>query len=305
MYDIVLIGAGPAGLTAALYARRAGKSALLLEGSGYGGQITLSPRVENYPGFPQISGGELADRLLSQVLDLGAETDFKTVSALERQGDGSLRVTADDGDAVFGRSVIVAAGVRHRRLGLEHEERLTGAGVSYCAVCDGAFFAGADVAVAGGGNTALQDALLLSSYCRTVHLIHRRETFRGEARLVELLRGRANVIFHTNAVVKALRGGEALSGLLLENTATAAESALNVSGLFVAVGQEPQNDAFRAAVQTDEAGYIVTDEDMATSAAGVFAAGDCRAKRVRQLTTAVADGAVAALSACAYVDGQR
>ena len=211
MYDIVIIGAGPAGLTAALYARRAEKSALLLEGSGYGGQITLSPRVENYPGFPQIGGGELADRLLSQALDLGAETDFKTVSALERQGDGSLCVTADDGSETYGRSVIIAAGVRHRRLGLEHEERLTGAGVSYCAVCDGAFFAGADVAVAGGGNTALQDALLLSSYCRTVHLIHRRETFRGEARLVELLRGRANVIFHTNAVVKALRGGEALS----------------------------------------------------------------------------------------------
>lgn len=301
MYDIVIIGAGPAGMTAALYARRAGKSVLLLEGNGYGGQITLSPRVENYPGLPQIDGSEFADRLLSQVLDLGAETDFKTVSTVVRRENG-LCVAADDGNEIFGRSVIIAAGVRHRRLGLENEERLIGAGVSYCAVCDGAFFTDADVAVVGGGNTALQDALLLAGCCRTVHLIHRRDTFRGEARLVEQLRARGNVVFHTDTVVKALLGEASLSGLLLENVGSAAVSELEVSGLFVAVGQEPQNGAFRALVQTDEAGYIVADEDMATSAAGVFAAGDCRAKRVRQLTTAVSDGAVAALSACAYVD---
>lgn len=302
MYDIIIIGAGPAGLTAALYARRAGKRVLLLEGNSYGGQITLSPRVENYPGFAAISGTEFSDALLSQVLALDTETDFKVVTGLTRCEDG-YRVLCDDDDSeLTAKSVIIAAGVHHRPLGVEREEELVGAGISYCAVCDGAFYAGADVAVVGGGNTALGDALQLAQSSKTVYLIHRRSEFRGESGLVEKLREKENVTFVTPAVVTALHGETELEAVTLSNPQTGETQQLSVAGLFVAVGQIPQNEAFAALVECDEAGYILADEAMATSAPGVFVAGDCRKKQVRQLTTAVSDGAIAALSACSYVD---
>lgn len=302
MYDIIIIGAGPAGLTAALYARRAGKRVLLLEGNGYGGQITLSPRVENYPGFAAISGTEFSDALLSQVLALDTETDFKVVTGLTRC-EGGYRVLCDDDDSeLTAKSVIIAAGVHHRPLGVEREEELVGAGISYCAVCDGAFYAGADVAVVGGGNTALGDALQLAQSSKTVYLIHRRSEFRGESGLVEKLREKENVVFVTPAVVTALHGEAELEAVTLKNPQTGETQQLSVAGLFVAVGQIPQNEAFAALVECDDAGYILADEAMATSAPGVFVAGDCRQKQVRQLTTAVSDGAIAALSACSYVD---
>ena len=302
MYDIIIIGAGPAGLTAALYARRAGKRVLLLEGNGYGGQITLSPRVENYPGFAAISGTEFSDALLSQVLALDTETDFKVVTGLTRC-EGGYRVLCDDDDSeLTAKSVIIAAGVHHRPLGVEREEELVGAGISYCAVCDGAFYAGADVAVVGGGNTALGDALQLAQSSKTVYLIHRRSEFRGESGLVEKLREKENVVFVTPAVVTALHGETELEAVTLKNPQTGETQQLSVAGLFVAVGQIPQNEAFAALVECDDAGYILADEAMATSAPGVFVAGDCRQKQVRQLTTAVSDGAIAALSACSYVD---
>lgn len=302
MYDIIIIGAGPAGLTAALYARRAGKRVLLLEGNSYGGQITLSPRVENYPGFAAISGTEFSDALLSQVLALDTETDFKVVTGLTHC-EGGYRVLCDDDDSeLTAKSVIIAAGVHHRPLGVEREEELVGAGISYCAVCDGAFYAGADVAVVGGGNTALGDALQLAQSSKTVYLIHRRSEFRGESGLVEKLREKENVVFVTPAVVTALHGETELEAVTLSNPQTGETQQLSVAGLFVAVGQIPQNEAFAALVECDEAGYILADEAMATSAPGVFVAGDCRKKQVRQLTTAVSDGAIAALSACSYVD---
>ena len=301
MYDIIIIGAGPAGLTAALYARRAGKRVLLLEGNSYGGQITLSPRVENYPGFAAISGTEFSDALLSQVLALATETDFKVVTGLARC-EGGYRVLCDDDSELTAKSVIIAAGVHHRPLGVEREEELVGAGISYCAVCDGAFYAGAKVAVVGGGNTALGDALQLAQSSETVYLIHRRSEFRGESGLVEKLREKENVVFITPAVVTALHGEAELEAVTLKNPQTGETQQLSVAGLFVAVGQIPQNEAFAALVECDEAGYILADEAMATSAPGVFVAGDCRQKQVRQLTTAVSDGAIAALSACSYVD---
>ncbi|MBQ4048403.1 MAG: FAD-dependent oxidoreductase [Clostridia bacterium] len=301
MYDIIIIGAGPAGLTAALYARRAGKRVLLLEGNSYGGQITLSPRVENYPGFAAISGTEFSDALLSQVLALDTETDFKVVTGLARC-EGGYRVLCDDDSELTAKSVIIAAGVHHRPLGVEREEELVGAGISYCAVCDGAFYAGAKVAVVGGGNTALGDALQLAQSSETVYLIHRRSEFRGESGLVEKLREKENVVFITPAVVTALHGEAELEAVTLKNPQTGETQQLSVAGLFVAVGQIPQNEAFADLVECDEAGYILADEAMATSAPGVFVAGDCRQKQVRQLTTAVSDGAIAALSACSYVD---
>lgn len=301
MFDIIIVGAGPAGLTAAIYGCRAGKRVLLLEGGSYGGQITLSPRVENYPGFSQISGSELADRLLSQALALGAETDFGLVTGIRVQ-DSHFLLTLEDGGSVAGRSVILATGTHHRKLGLAGEDALTGAGISFCAVCDGAFFAGLPVAVVGGGSAALQDALLLSSTAQTVHLIHRRSAFRAETCLVDQLRARSNVIFHTNATVQELYGSSSLTGLLLADTETGAETRLDLSGLFVAIGQEPQNGPFANLAETDAAGYLLTDANLATSVPGLFAAGDCRAKTVRQLTTAVADGTIAAISACSYLD---
>lgn len=301
MFDIIIVGAGPAGLTAAIYGCRAGKQVLLLEGGSYGGQITLSPRVENYPGFSQISGSELADRFLSQALALGAETDFGLVTEIRVQ-DQHFLLTLEDGSSVEGRSVILATGTHHRKLGLAGEDALTGSGVSFCAVCDGAFFAELPVAVVGGGNAALQDALLLSSMAQTVHLIHRRSAFRAEACLVDQLRARSNVIFHTNATVQELYGNSSLTGLLLSDTETGAKTRLELSGLFVAIGQEPQNAPFANLAETDAAGYLLTDAELATSVPGLFAAGDCRAKNVRQLTTAVADGTIAAISACSYLD---
>lgn len=301
MHDIVIVGAGPAGLTAALYAARAGKTVLVLEQGGFGGQIALSPRVENYPGVPSASGSEIADTLVSQVLALGVDMEVETVSALQKNASGFTVVTGDGQHDC--RAVILATGVTHRSLGLEGEHDLVGHGVSYCAVCDGAFYAGRDVAVVGGGDTALQDALFLSAACRHVTLIHRRDEFRGEARLVDALRQRDNVDFLLSHVPAALeqKNGE-LSAVRLTDLKTGAEKTLAVDGLFLAVGQQPHNEAFAELIALDPAGYVVAGEDCATSVPGVFAAGDCRTKTVRQLTTAVGDGAAAALAACRTVD---
>ena len=301
MHDIVIVGAGPAGLTAALYAARAGKTALVLEQGGFGGQIALSPKVENYPGVPSASGGEIADTLVSQVLALGVDVEVETVTALCKTPSGFTVTTGDGSHAC--RAVILATGVTHRSLGLEGEHELVGHGVSYCAVCDGAFYAGRDVAVVGGGDTALQDALFLSATCRKVTLIHRRDEFRGEARLVAALRERDNVDFLLSHVPAALEqtGGE-LSALRLTDLKTGREKTLAADAVFLAVGQQPHNGAFADLVALDPAGYVAAGEDCATSCPGVFAAGDCRTKTVRQLTTAVGDGAVAALAACRYTD---
>ena len=299
MYDVLIIGGGPAGLTAATYARRAGKSALVLEKNAFGGQITWSPRVENFPGFSAISGVELGDRLLEQAMAQGAELELEEVCALTRDG-GVFSACCESGAVFEGRTAILATGAKPRTLGIAREEELGGSGVCYCAVCDGAFYAGKPVAVCGGGNSALQDALLLSESCSEVWLIHRRESFRGEQKLVEALEARPNVHLVTNAAVLELLGNEALTGLVLEQNGVRRE--LAVEGLFVAVGHQPDNGAFASLLALDGAGYAASGEDCLTATPGLFVAGDCRKKSVRQLTTAAADGAVAALAAVDFLN---
>ena len=299
MYDILIIGGGPAGLTAATYACRAGKSVLVLEKAAFGGQITWSPRVENFPGFVSISGNELGDKLLEQAMEQGAEVELEEITALQ-QADGAWRAVCDSGAFYEGKAVILATGAKPRMLGIAREEELVGSGVGYCAVCDGAFYKGKAVAVNGGGNSALQDALLLSETCSRVYLIHRRDSFRGEQKLVDALRERENVEFVLNASVTELLGGDELSGIAVEQDGLRRE--IGVEGLFVAIGHRPDLEAFAPWLSRDAAGYADAGEDCLTPTEGLFVAGDCRKKAVRQLTTAAADGAVAALAACRWLD---
>lgn len=302
MYDILIIGGGPAGLTAAIYAARAGKRAAILEREAAGGQIVSAPLVENYPGAPSVSGAELAGRMRAQAEALGAELLYTEAAGLEKTQTG-FRVLCTDGTREA-RAVILATGASHRRLGLPGEELLTGCGVSYCALCDGAFYEGADVAVVGGGETALQDALFLASTCRSVTLIHRRDSFRAGAQLVSRAEQQGNIrILRGRTVEKLLWSDEALQGLLLTNLKTGQTERLDVEGLFVAVGQVPQSAPFADAV-AEENGYYLAGEDTKTSLPGVFAAGDGRRKQVRQLTTAVSDGTAAAIAACRYLEAQ-
>ena len=302
MYDIIVVGGGPAGLTAALYARRNGRRVLVLEKEGFGGQIAFAPRVENYPGVGSVEGAELAERMLTQALDAGADTDIGTVTAIRDRGDRRV-VFTEEGDEYETRAVILAAGARHRTLGLPGEEELLGSGVSYCAVCDGGFYADGTVAVVGGGDSALQEALLLSDTCRKVYVIHRRETFRGDAEKQQRLFARENVEVLTPMAVTALREQEGvLTGVNLRNTVSGEERGLEVDALFVSVGREPQLEAFRELLPLTEKGYAAVGETGETDTPWLFAAGDCRAKEVRQLTTAVGDGACAALGACRYLE---
>ena len=302
MYDILIIGGGPAGLTAAIYAARAGKRIAILEREAAGGQIVSAPLVENYPGAPSVSGAELAGRMRAQAEALGAELLYTEAAGLEKTQTG-FRVLCTDGTREA-RTVILATGASHRRLGLPGEELLTGCGVSYCALCDGAFYEGADVAVVGGGETALQDALFLASTCRSVTLIHRRDSFRAGAQLVSRAERQENIrILRGRTVEKLLWSDEALQGLLLTNLKTGQTEQLDVEGLFIAVGQVPQSAPFADAV-AEENGYYLAGQDTKTSLPGVFAAGDGRRKQVRQLTTAVSDGTAAAIAACRYLEEQ-
>lgn len=299
-YDLIVVGAGPAGMTAALYGARAGKSVLLLESTVAGGQILNSQRIENYPALPDTDGYTFTQNLYGQMLSWGVKVEYATVDGIGKRED---LIAVLSGEREFiGIAVILATGLKHRNLGVAGEDRLIGRGISFCATCDGAFFRGRDVAVLGGGNTAVQDALVLSELCSRVYLIHRRAQLRAERGLSERLREKKNIVFLENTVVKEMRGEERLSSLLLADTVSGEERELFVAGLFEAIGQIPQNEAFREVVHLDENGYFLTDETMATSLPGVFAAGDACRKNVRQLTTAVSDGTVAALSAVAYVD---
>lgn len=296
-FDIIIIGGGPAGLTAAVYARRAGKTVLILEKASIGGQIASSPRVDNFPALPGISGAELADRLYQQADELGARLELEEVLELR---NGTPKTVVTDYNTYTCSALILATGMKHRTLGLDREDTLPG--VSYCAVCDGAFYSGRDTVVCGGGNTALQDALFLADICRHVTLIHRRSSFRADPILVDALRKRENVTILTDTVVDELLGASALTGLRVRNTVTGATEDLSVNGLFQAVGQQPEGALAQSLGIADETGFIPSGEDCLTSVPGVFAAGDCRIKEVRQLTTACADGAVAALAACRYCE---
>ena len=294
-YDIAIVGGGPAGLTAAVYARRAGRTVLVLEKEGFGGQIASSPKVENFPGFDAVSGAEFSDRLYSQAEALGARIELEEVLSVR---PGRPHTVITDYGAYDAGAVILATGMRRRTLGLPGEDTL--AGVSFCAVCDGAFYAGQDAAVCGGGSAAFQDALYLADVCRHVTVIHRRTEFRADPVLVEEARGRANITLLTGAVITALEGTDRLTGLTLENTLTGEVSHLETAALFEAVGQLPETGLAASLLPLDGAGFIPSGEDCLTPAPGIFAAGDCRSKAVRQLTTACADGAVAALAACQY-----
>ncbi len=300
MWDLIIVGAGPAGLSAAIYGVRSGKKVLVLEKSSYGGQIINTPQVDNYPGISHISGYEFATNLYNQALELGTQVQMESVSEIVQE-DGYFQVSTSGG-CYQGKSVVLAVGARNRLLGLPKEEQLIGRGVSYCATCDGAFFRGRPVAVVGGGNTALEDATFLSNYCSSVYLIHRRDQFRGEIKLEETLRKRDNVNFLLNTTVVGLKGNEVLNGILIENVNTKERQTIEVEGLFVAIGQEPMGKEFAPLIDVNEAGYIIGQEDCFTSQAGIFVAGDCRTKKVRQLTTATSDGAVAALAACEYLN---
>ncbi len=300
MQDVVIIGGGTAGLTAALYLLRAGKHVLILESEVFGGQISSSPRVENYPGIMQISGSEFTDQLLEQVTALGAQIEMERATSIQER-DGMKIVITDEHEYPC-KSVIIATGSKHRHLGISQEEDFIGRGVSYCAVCDGAFFRGKETAVVGGGSAALQSALYLSQFCTHVYLIVRRNVFRGEPHLVKAIEQKENISVLYNTIVSALEGDTVLTGLTLKSTDTQTISHLPVTGLFVSIGQAPDNTAFSDILDLDAGGYISAGEDCKTSSEGIFAAGDCRSKAVRQLTTAASDGTISALAACQYID---
>ena len=305
MYDIIIIGAGPAGLTAALYARRAEKRVLVIEKETFGGQITHSPRVENYPGFESLSGSELGGKLFDHALALGAEIELDTVTGI-RAAEGGIEVFCE-GSTHLGASVIIATGSRHRNLGIEGEERFVGEGISYCAVCDGAFYKDKTVAVIGGGNSALQEAVLLSESCAHVTVVQNLGFLTGEESLQNILRSRNNVDFILNATVDALLGEDTFAGITIRDAVSGETRDLAVDGIFVCIGQVPENDAFAGVVTLNDRGYVVADEACLPTSTipGVFVAGDCRTKAIRQVTTATADGAVAALAACRYLDGLK
>lgn len=303
MYDIIVVGGGPAGMTAALYALRNGKRVLVLEKNGFGGQIAYSPKVENYPGSLQLSGSELAEKMLDQILAQGAEVELEKAVSVEDLGDRKT-VRTEEGGAYDCRALILAPGVKHRLLGLPGEEELIGSGISFCAVCDGDFYRDQTVCVAGGGNSALQEAILLADKCRQVILLQDLPEFTGEKRLQELLFRRPNVRARVNVRITglALEEGQ-LVGLETEDRITGQPISETCDGLFVAVGLIPENEAFAGLARLDDFGYFASDESCTTASPGVFVAGDCRSKRVRQVTTANADGAVAAIAACRYIDG--
>ncbi len=301
MYDIIVIGAGPAGLTAALYAVRAGKSVLLFEKANYGGQMAFSPKIENFPSYKEISGYDLSESIYEQVVAAGVQYCEESVCKITDLG-GIKEVRTEDG-TYSAKAVIIATGTKHRTLGAKNEKEYSGNGISYCAACDGVFFRNKSVAVVGGGNSAAQEALYLGGICKSVTVLQNLSELTAEPRLCERLKEKENISLIFNTVITEFTGdGETLSGVTTENTETKATSEMLFDGVFVAIGLIPDNEVFKSLVSLDENGYILCDRDMKTDSDGIFAAGDCTAKKIRQITTAMADGTTAAFSACRYVD---
>ena len=301
MYDIIVVGGGAAGMTAALYALRNGKSALVIEKNGFGGQITHSPKVENFPGTLQMSGNEFAHKMLDQILAQGAEIEFENVISVEDHGDKKV-VKTEEGGVYEASAVVLATGVKHRMLGIEGEDELVGEGISFCAVCDGDFYTGRRVCVAGGGNSALQEAVLLSEKCSEVIMLQDLDFFTGEQKLQDVLFAKPNVKAFTGVGISRfiVKDGE-LCGLEIEEKKSGVKRIVDCDGLFVAIGLIPENEPYKALADLNEYGYFDSDERCLTRTPGIYVAGDCRSKTVRQLTTAVADGASAALAACRYL----
>lgn len=302
VYDIIIVGGGPAGLTAALYAKRANKSVLIIEKSTFGGQITFSPKVENIPGFLELSGNEFAEKLVDQVLAQEADTEICEVQQII---DGQIKTVVTDSGNFEGKTVIIATGAKHRLLGLKNEENFVGSGISFCAVCDGAFYENKTAAVIGGGNSALQEAILLSDSVKKLYVVQNLDFFTGEVKLVNQLLAKKNVEVILGTVVEEYLGDDELKGVKLKTVKTGETYDLEVDGVFLAVGLIPRNDAFSDVIELDERGYANVDESCKTHTDGIFVAGDCRKKRTRQVTTAAADGAIAALAACEYLDERQ
>lgn len=299
MYDIIVIGGGPAGLTAALYARRANKSVLVIEKSIFGGQITYSPKVENIPGFTTVTGNEFAEKLVEQVIAQGADFEMCVVTGIK---NGDVKTVITDEGSYEAKAVIIATGARHRLLGLPNEEKFIGDGISFCAVCDGAFYEEKTVAVVGGGNSALQEAILLSELASKVYVLQNLDFLTGEKMLADQLYAKPNVEIMTAVNVDSILGDDMFGGVSVKKVSDGSRFDLKLDGLFVAIGLIPQNEPFSDVINLDERGYACSDESCLTGTKGIFTAGDCRTKRVRQVATAASDGAVAALAACDYID---
>lgn len=298
-YDIVIIGSGPAGLTAAIYAKRANLNVLVIEKEAFGGLITHSPKIENYPGYNSLSGLELADKFMDQAMNLGASFEFDNIIKVEKQDD-IFKLTGENNE-YEGKTIIVATGSKHRTLKLENEENLVGHGISYCAVCDGPFYSGQDVTIIGGGNSAMQEALLLSTYCKSVTMIQNLAFFTGEDALQEQIKNSENINVIFNKTVVKLVGENSLEGIVLKDALTNEETLFETKSVFVAIGQEANNQAFTNIASLDENGFIITKEDCKCEIEGIYAAGDCRKKAIRQIVTASSDGSIAALQAIRYL----
>ena len=301
-YDIVVIGSGPAGVTAAIYASRAQKNVLVIEKEAFGGMITHSPKVENYPGYNLISGLDLADKFIAQAMDLGVMFEFDEVKEIIKN-ENTFTLKCEN-NSFEGKSVIIATGSKHRTLNLENEERLTGHGVSYCAVCDGPFYANKDVVIIGGGNSAMQEALLLSSYCTSVTMIQNLNFFTGEKALADQINKTSNIKVMFNKLVVGLNGEDSLTSITLKDQISNEIETLETESVFVAIGQQANNQAFKNVCSLDEQGFIITDELCNSDVEGIYVAGDCRVKKIRQIVTATSDGSIAALQAIKYLDSK-
>lgn len=302
MIDIIVIGGGAAGMTAALYAKRSGKTVKIFEKESFGGQIASSPKVENFPSIKEISGLELSNNMFEQIMELGVEFECEDVLEIKQENDCFTVIT--DYNTYLAKSVIIAAGVKHRTINIPHEEELIGKGVSYCAVCDGAFYKGKDVAVIGDANTALQYTLMLSDICNKVYLCMLFDKFFADQTLVDRLKEKENIIITKEISLKEFLHKDCLTGLKFENTKTSEEVIFNVDACFVAIGQVPNNERYKNLVELDDKGYILST-DTTTKTPGIYVAGDCRTKHVRQLTTAVGDGAIAAMNAVNYINNNK
>ena len=298
MYDVIIIGGGPAGLSAAIYTARALKKTLIIEEANFGGQITQAVEVENYPGYENISGMELGQKMFDQATHLGAESVYGTVSKIKKEKD-NFQVTVGT-KKYQSKVVIYGAGASPRKLGVKEENKYLGSGLSYCATCDGAFFKGKTVCVVGGGNTAIDDAIYLANICEKVYLIHRRDTFRAEPIKVNTLKERKNIEFITNAKVLEIQGENKVEKIVLSKENK--EESIATDGVFVAIGHVPNTDLVKELVPLNDNGYIITNHELETSLPGFYAVGDVREKQVRQLTTATNDGTIAAISACEYLE---
>ncbi len=304
IYDAVIIGSGPAGITAAMYMVRSGCTVALVEKLTSGGQVLQTESIENYPGFPKgVKGYELADAFTAHLEELTLDRFTGEVENVELHPEGKgLHKVQVGKDILETRTVLICSGAMHRHLGVENELKLNGRGVSYCAICDGNFYRGLEVAVVGGGNTALEEALYLSKIAKKVYLIHRRDAFRGAKVYLDRLEAAENVELVRNTVVSAIHGEDVLTGLTLQNVQDGTERELTVDGFFVFVGIKPNTEFVPYVVEKDEVGFIHTDVEMRTNIPGIFAAGDIRSKLCRQISTAVGDGATAAQAAFLYVE---